>query len=345
MHKVTKPKQPLVTSENNGEAIISESLYLLAQSGSFIPNHANPVDLAISELQSDHSKRVYESRLRSVSVLANIVDPRDFPWHKLRFEHLVAIKSYLYRDRKVSAGSINSTISAIRSVANASFNVGLMGADDLKRLINVKALTVSRGLAGRDVSLGQLNSLVEVCQNDRTPAGPRDALIIGLLYICGLRRSEASQLRLGAIDSQTQSLKIIGKGNKERITYPDSGTMAAYRDWMEVRGYAGTSLLLPVTKSGVIKKSVDGDQMSDQSIYNIVKKRSKQAGVPDCSPHDFRRKFATELLRNNKDVFTVQKLMGHSDPKTTSRYDQRSNEEAEEATKALHLPYTSTCIT
>lgn len=64
-----------------------------------------------------------------------------------------------------------------------------------------------------------------------------------------------------------------------------------------------------------------------------------QAGVNSCSPLDFRRTFATELLRHGKDLLTVQRLLGHSDPKTTERYDRRNHDEDRKATEVLHLPY------
>lgn len=78
--------------------------------------------------------------------------------------------------------------------------------------------------------------------------------------------------------------------------------------------------------------------MSDQAIYNVVKKREREAGVQSCTPHDFRRTFGTELLRQGVDLPTVQRLMGHADPSTTSRYDVRESEEDRRATRGLHLP-------
>lgn len=82
-------------------------------------------------------------------------------------------------------------------------------------------------------------------------------------------------------------------------------------------------------------------RLSDEAIYYIITKRTKQAGVTYCSPHDFRRSFATELLRRDKDLLTVQRLLVHASPKTTERYDRRAHDEDRRATEVLHLPYST----
>ena len=83
----------------------------------------------------------------------------------------------------------------------------------------------------------------------------------------------------------------------------------------------------------------DNGRMSDQSVYNVTKRRALQAGVKKCSPHDFRRPFVTQLLRKDKDLLTVQRLAGHANPATTQRYDRRPTETYRLATEVLHLPY------
>ena len=133
-------------------------------------------------------------------------------------------------------------------------------------------------------------------------------------------------------------IRVIGKGNKERLVYPDTGTQAALADWLTVRGEFDGPLLLAIRKNGAV--DYQNSRLSDQSIYKVIKKRSQQAGVSSCSPHDFRRSFATELLRRDKDLLTVQRLLGHASPKTTERYDRRQHDEDRRATEVPHLPYT-----
>ncbi|MDC9725122.1 MAG: tyrosine-type recombinase/integrase [Gammaproteobacteria bacterium] len=73
----------------------------------------------------------------------------------------------------------------------------------------------------------------------------------------------------------------------------------------------------------------------------MLTKRWKQAGTPAVTPHDFRRTFISTLLSKGVDLLTVQRMAGHSDPRTTSGYDLRPDEDMKAAATLLHLPYNS----
>ena len=94
-------------------------------------------------------------------------------------------------------------------------------------------------------------------------------------------------------------------------------------------------MFTPIRKGGKIMRRA----MTDQSIYSLVTKRWKQAGVRPCSPHDFRRSFVTNLLEKDVDVLLTQSLAGHLNPATTLRYDRREKQEAKRTIDVLHLPY------
>ncbi len=305
--------------------------------GHFVSKHANAADYAIHSVSSKHSRRTYESRLRAVAHLLGYEDLRKVPWENLRYEHVLQIREYLQTVGQKSYASVNATLSAIRAVAEACFNLERMTADDFGRIRNVKMIRGSRDLAGREIALGEIEALVRVCQAHESPAGIRDIVIIGLLYICGLRRAEVASLNVESYDADEQLIKVIGKGNKERVVFPDSGTRDAFADWLDVRGHFDGPLLLAILKNGQIR--YDNGRMSDQAVYDVTKRRAKQAGVKACSPHDFRRSFVTQLLRKDKDLLTVQRLAGHANPATTQRYDRRPMETDRLATEVLHLPY------
>lgn len=305
--------------------------------GHFVSQHANAADYAIHSVSSKHSRRTYESRLRSVAHLLGYEDLRKVPWENLRYEHVLQIREYLQTVGKKSYASVNATLSAIRAVAEACFNLERMSADDFGRIRNVKMIRGSRDLAGREIMLGEIDSLVRVCQAHDSPAGIRDIVIIGLLYICGLRRAEVASLNVESYDVDEGIIMVIGKGNKERPVFPDSGTRDAIADWLDVRGHFDGPLLLAILKNGQIR--YDNGRMSDQAVYDVTKRRAKQAGVKACSPHDFRRSFVTQLLRKDKDLLTVQRLAGHANPATTQRYDRRPMDSDRLAAEVLHLPY------
>ncbi len=165
----------------------------------------------------------------------------------------------------------------------------------------------------------------------------RDAAILGVLATCGVRRAEL--VTIDRVDMDTDSGKIVirgGKGGKDRTVYASNGALEALGDWLAVRGDDAGALFNPVNKGGRI---LHGRRMTAQAIYNLLAKRGKQAGLPEFSPHDLRRTFVGDLLDRGVDIATVAKLAGHSDVKTTARYDRRPEATKREAAGKLHFPY------
>ncbi len=201
---------------------------------------------------------------------------------------------------------------------------------------DIKMIKASRMPAGREVRIGELEAIIRMCRDDKHEATAwRDIAVVGLLYICGLRRFEVASVDIEQLSLDDSRIAIIGKGDKERYAYLDPGCKTAVERWLTYRQSEEGPLFLPVNKGGVVQFT---GRVSDQTIYNIIKKRQKQAKVQSCSPHDFRRSFGTELLRQGIDLPTVQRLMGHADPATTARYDVRQLEEDKAATRGFHLP-------
>lgn len=304
--------------------------------GSFVSTKANAVDALCKELGSEHSRRTYVSRLNKIGRMLEKPMPAErIPWHLLRYEHVLEIKSALERAGD-SPATINGTLSAIRKVTQVCVRLKRMDREDMMAIHDIKTIKYQRLPKGREIRTGELEALIRVCRDDKNQvAGWRDIAVIGFLYICGLRRFEVTSLDIERVDLDDKSATVVGKGNKEKRVFLDPGTVKAVETWLMHRVGKEGPLFLPVNKSGVIQYT---SRISDQTIYNIVEKRQKQAGVQKCSPHDFRRTFGTGLLRQGKDLPTVQRLMGHADPSTTTRYDVRESEEDRAATTGLHLP-------
>ena len=314
-------------------------------------------------------RRTMRMRLEQVAeMLTGRKTLRAVPWAKLRYEHVAAIRSVLH-ERNLAPASINATLYAVRGVAKAAWNMGLMGAEDYARIRNVKSSRGSRLPAGRSVASGELAALLEACAKDTSPAGTRDAALIGVLYCGGMRRAEVAALNVENYDAASGAVKVLGKGDKERLIYIVGGAGEALRDWLDWRsagtfadglekqgengnsdaphstlpnpagtgstGSSSTPLFCPILKNGSIQKR----RMTDQAIYLILQKRAMQAGVLHCSPHDLRRSFVSDLLDREIDIVTVQQLAGHANVSTTARYDRRGERAKVKAANALHLPY------
>ena len=261
-------------------------------------------------------------------------DAETLPWHELRFEHTTAIRSAL-AERYPKPSTVNLHLAALRGVLKASWRLGLMDGETYQRAADVPAVKGSTVPKGRALSAGEIRALFEACAQDRTAAGRRDAALLAVLYGTGLRRSEVAGLSTADYEAQTGTLKVCGKGNKERLVYLANGAAAAMADWLDVRNAEPGSLFLRVGKDG----SIASDGLTAQAVYNALRKRAAQAGVERFSPHDLRRTFVGDMLDAGADVSLVQKLAGHAQVTTTARYDRRPERKKQQAAGLLFVPY------
>jgi len=210
-----------------------------------------------------------------------------------------------------------------------------MSAEDYQRAAMIKSVSGETIPTGRELSKGELTSLMKICIEDKTPAGSRDAAIIAMLYSAGLRREEITSLNLGNYENETGKLTITGKRNKQRTAYMNDGSLDALNDWLIKRGDRPGSLFFSTNKAGKIVYR----RPTPQLIYYMLKKRAKQAGIADFSPHDMRRTFIGDLLDGGIDISTVSKMAGHKNVNTTARYDRRGEKAKQKAAKVLHIYY------
>jgi len=242
-------------------------------------------------------------------------------------------------------------LSALRRVLKECWRLGLMDNETMARACDIQNVKGETVLSGRDLKQGEILALVEACNRDSNMAiGTRDAAIIGVLYTCGVRRAELAKIEVEDFNTQTGSIHIKhGKGNKERMVYATNGTLTALKDWLLLRGDNPGKLFLPIRKGGMIVSKAENSKspkepdklkgITAQTVYDMLKRRAKQAEVDDFSPHDFRRTFVGDLLDRGVDISTVQRMAGHSDVSTTARYDRRPEEIKQEAAQKLHFPY------
>lgn len=225
------------------------------------------------------------------------------------------------------------------------------------RVAEVKDVTGTRPQKGRHIAPGELAALMRACADDDSPAGVRDAAIIALAWNTGARRSELAGLQLADVkwtDDAEADLTIRGKGDKTRTVYIFNGTATALRDWLSLRGDAPGLLFYGVDKRGEVVRTeraygargkpgvseTHAPGVSDNALAQMLDKRTEQAGLSESVTwHDFRRTFAGNLLDSGADLATVQRLMGHSSPITTSNYDRRGEETKRRAVRVLHVPY------
>ncbi len=167
------------------------------------------------------------------------------------------------------------------------------------------------------LSIDEVNAILE--QPDITEVlGTRDKAILELFYACGLRVSEVINLRLTGLYLDDGIIRVIGKGNKERIV--PIGDSAVH--WIQEYLKNSRIILAKSIKSeNILFLNVRGSKFSRMGLWKIVHHYSEMAGVTkQIHPHTFRHTFATHLLEGGADLRAVQEMLGHSDISTTQIY-------------------------
>ena len=173
--------------------------------------------------------------------------------------------------------------------------------------------------------------------DDTTPLGMRDKAILEMLYGCGMRLAEIQSLDVDDIDFGQRSVRVVGKGDKERqVLYgaPAEDSILRYMN-------EGRPVLAEEGDSGRFSDAVFlnryGKRLSRRSIEALVKRYSAAAGTrEDVHPHTLRHTFATHMLEGGADLRVIQELLGHSSPQTTQIYTHITKAEALEAYLTHH---------
>ena len=143
----------------------------------------------------------------------------------------------------------------------------------------------------------------------------RDLCLAELLYGSGLRISEALSLNTGRINEQSEAVRILGKGNKERLAPLTDTTREALKKWLECRS------VLSAEGEKALFVGKRGKRLNRREAQRIIESLCRKAGLPQgVSPHGLRHSFATHLLEAGADLRSVQELMGHARLSTTQRY-------------------------
>lgn len=150
-----------------------------------------------------------------------------------------------------------------------------------------------------------------------TAAGQRDHAIVEVLYGCGLRVSELCGLDLRRVILDEQVLRVVGKGNKERVV-PIVGTAAkVLSEYLETWR---PELVSPRVSTSAVFLNNRGRRLSRQSVHSLVAKSGAVVGIEGLHPHTLRHSFATHMLEGGADLRIVQELLGHADISTTQLY-------------------------
>ncbi len=165
------------------------------------------------------------------------------------------------------------------------------------------------------LSIDEVNDIMNSVDQSKW-GGVRDRAILELLYGCGLRVTEVSDMKISNIYLQEKFVRVVGKGNKERVVPMGDPAAEAVTAYLAVRPEPADA-----KSEDILFLNKSGKQLSRISVFNMVKKQAMLAGITkEISPHTFRHSFATHLIEGGADLRVVQEMLGHESILTTEIY-------------------------
>jgi integrase/recombinase XerD len=272
--------------------------------------------LAVERGSSRHTLAAYRRDLaRYERFLASrqVTDPTEVDEALVRsFLASISASTHGEDERPYRASSVARTLSSVRSFHRFLLREGLAERDPA---VGVAQPKLPRSLP-HPLTVDEVHRLLEA-PNPSTPAGRRDRAILELLYGSGLRVSELTGLDVDDVDLEDGSVRVLGKGGKEREV-----PVGRYgREAIEAYLTTARPAFATGRGRGALFLNQRGGRLSRQSCDRMVRAAARSAGIErDVSSHTLRHSFATHLLEGGADVRVVQELLGHASVATTQIY-------------------------
>lgn len=232
------------------------------------------------------------------------------------------------KEQGISSKTINRKISALKSFFKYS----------MKKEVLIKSPMTSIGAPKIPKRLPQfvdqkdmftLLSHVEFPDNWQ---GATERLLIQIFYHSGIRQAELINLQVNQIDLGNSCIKVLGKGNKERIVPISNGLIVQVRAYIENR-----KTTFPGSRETCLLLNKKGNKLYPRYVYDVVKRYlSLVTTIEKRSPHILRHSFATHLTNNGADINSIKELMGHSSLASTQIYTHNNIEKLKEAFNKAH---------
>jgi integrase/recombinase XerC len=241
----------------------------------------------------------------------------------------IHVRSWLasLRENELEARSINRKISSLKTYFKYLLKKGLVASSPMAKIIspkNTKRLPVF-------VNETNMENLLERIEFPSDFVGQTDRLIIEILYQTGMRRAELLQLNLSQFDAYNRSLKVLGKGNKERIIPISPELVALIKYYIELRK------TIEHTEHETLLVLKNGKPLYPKYVHATVTRYLGLATTLDKkSPHVLRHTFATHLLNEGADLNAVKELLGHANLTATQIYTHNTIAKLKEVYKKAH---------
>ena len=243
------------------------------------------------------------------------------------YEYISLLRSGKITKSKLSDSSYARNLSSLRSFYRY---LNVVHISNINPFLNIKKVKSNKHLP--DVlTYEQIMQILNSFDLDNI-LDIRNKTIVETLYCCGLRVSELCDLKIENIDFDEMYLRVIGKGNKERIVPYPSLLSDSFKVYIEK--YRNVVVKDNVSNFFVSKR---GDKISPRTIQLLLDDIQNKCGLKvNIHPHVFRHSFATHLLDNGADIRVVQELLGHENLSTTEIYTHLSYERLNKTIKDFH---------
>jgi integrase/recombinase XerC len=232
-----------------------------------------------------------------------------------------AYLAWLYQ-RRLAKSSIARKLASVRSCCRFLARRGVIAHNPARQVRSPRPPRRLPSFLPKDESKDLLDRPV-----DPSETGRRDHALLELLYATGIRVAECCGLDRGDLDHSRRMVRVLGKGDKERVVPVGDAAWAALEDYLAERPPAG----------GPLFRNHRGGRLTARSVHRIVGRRARQSGIDRrVTPHTLRHTFATHMLGEGADLRLIQELLGHSRLSTTQRYTHVSPEHLMKVYDAAH---------
>ncbi len=270
---------------------------------------------------SPHTVKAY---INDLFIFLDYIKKENIDFDKINRSDIRSFFAALRRDH--SKSSINRLISSVKSFYKFCIKKKII---KISNFLDVESIKNDRTLPAFLFDK-EFDDLVSFECNDRFDF--RDKLIFEIIFSTGVRVSELQNIDLQNIDSVRKSIKITGKGNKDRIVIFGEKCLSSLNAYLACRG----EFKPPVDERALLLNE-SGKRLSDRGIRYILDKRLLNSSLnKHISPHSLRHSFATSMLRNGADIRTVQMLLGHSNLSTTQIYTHATIEALKDVYMRFH---------
>lgn len=232
------------------------------------------------------------------------------------------------REAEYAPASIARRMSEVRACCTFLVREGLLERNVLASMASPKQPRQQPRVLSYDEVLAILRT-----PDLSTPQGQRDLAILEVFYGSGIRLGELEHLNLEDVDLAQRDVRVLGKGNKERIALFGSVAEATLRLYLQ----QGRPRLATAESGNALFLNRFGQRLGRVSIIRMLEQRAKQAGIErKVTPHALRHSFATHLVDEGVDIRLIQELLGHESPATTQRYTHVSQTRLHEVVRMAH---------